>query len=62
MNFMYIISIVKNLFHGQLSKKDRQEYYIKGEKSLLRRKQYLEERNEELKKLIQTTDNLMFES
>jgi len=56
----YVISIVKNLFYGKFSKKEREEYYIEGEASLLRRRQFLDEREKELKKFFQKTENLLF--
>ena len=55
----YMVSIVKKFFSGKLSRKEREKYHIEGETSLLRRRQYLEEREKELEKFVQNTEKYL---
>ena len=61
MNFMsYMVSFIKSLFYDKLSQEEASKFHIEGEASLKRRNMYLEERNNEIKQLLWTTENFLF--
>ena len=57
-NVTSLCVFVKSLFYDKLSQEEaRAKWHIEGEASLERRKQYLEQRHQEIKRLLYTTEN-----
>lgn len=53
----YMVLFIKSFFYD---KEEAKKWHIQGEESLKRRNLYLEERNNEIKQLLWTTENHLY--